>query len=178
LVEPTENDFYVPEFGEGDTLAEETYKGAVLAALGAYKSLREQGLLPSVARLVLPQATMLGLTAGINLRSLRDLAVLRRCHIFQGIWWNPLLDMMRQEVADKIDPALARIFDYQPCDLGPCLSKVEQFQRVNKQDPHDPCPRFFCKRPLGDRCVRKVGCEGCMRRFRERGELTERSLRK
>lgn len=142
-----------------------------------YKLLREDGVLPALARGVLPLHINLGLSCAINLRSLVQTAILRRCHILQGTYWNPLLDRMADELATKVDPRLKELFFLQPCDVnGQCISPVEQELRVEGKDPHVPCPRYMVIReqPKSDACCGHGGCLGCLKGAVNNGRAVER----
>jgi len=174
-------DYWMPSFEFVDTedvdLARERFRSMMLTAEEHYAELR-QFTLPSIARLVLPQAINLGLTCGINLRALTQTAIHRRCHIFQGTLWNPLLDLMCEQLTE-VDPMLKKIFQLQPCDLGNrCLSAVEQEQRVTRQDPHAVCPRYKeLVKSKGMRNCCDSGCEGCLKFAVKARAQVKRSVR-
>lgn len=138
---------------------------AMANAQKAYKTLRKSGILPSLARGVLPMHINLGLSACTNLRTLFNTVVMRRCHILQGTYWNPLLELMRKEMVDKVDPRCGEFFDLQPCDISDkCLSDIEQQLRYYGKDPHSVCPRWMeMERTHGrNNCCGK-GCVGCLK---------------
>ncbi len=180
LVEPrefyTQGDYYEPD--TMSVVQTDAYRTAMSNAQDAYNGLLDQGLLPAIARNVLPMSINLGLTAGINLRALTQTVILRRCHIFQGTFWNPLLEQMRHELVTKVDPALEAIFKLQPCDFGSCISTVEQEQRVRGEDPHKPCPRYIeLKKTDGKSNCCGDSCLGCLKNAEEKGFTVHRSLR-
>jgi thymidylate synthase ThyX len=137
---------------------------AMGAAQTTYKWFRQAGILPSLARGVLPMHVNLGLTVGMSLRTMFNTVVQRRCHILQGTYWNPLLEGMREEVK-KVDPRLSQIFDLQPCDIsGRCLSPIEEELRLAGKDPHAVCPRYKELKASDNisSCCGK-GCQGCLK---------------
>lgn len=144
----------------------------------AYGKLRDSGLLPSLARGVLPMHINLGLSVATNLRALFQVAVQRRCHILQGTYWNPLLDMMRDELVAKVDERFKSLFELQPCDvMGRCLSNIEQGLRMELKDPHATCPRWAeMQRTSGARNCCGNGCVGCLKHARTSGRKVERRI--
>jgi len=155
-------------------LCRDIERSSMKHAEDAYGDLREAGVLPSLARGVLPMHINLGLSVGMNLRSLFQVAVERRCHILQGTYWNPLLDQMSAALC-ALDERYARLFELQPCDIsGRCLSAIEQELRVKGKDPHAVCPRYLAMtaRPGATCCGR--GCKGCLKHAREHGVAVER----
>jgi hypothetical protein len=119
-------------------------KAAMQNAQAAYTALLNKGVLPSLARGVLPMHINLGLSAGCNLRSLFGLVVMRNCSILQGTYWKPLLASMCTELCQKVDLRFERIFRLKPCDINNrCQSTIEQELRVNGKDPHSPCSIYL-----------------------------------
>jgi hypothetical protein len=130
----------------------------------------------SLARNALPMGINLALAASCNLRSLFKTAVARRCHVLQGTFWNLLLDQMKAEVMEKVDPRIGRWFDLQPCDVaGRCTCLTEQQPRIAGDDQHAPCPRLI-QHHFDDRepCPRAEGCVGCLKWAREHGVSVSR----
>lgn len=108
-----------------------------------YRELLEQGVLPSLARGVLPLHINLSLTAASNLRTMFQTIVLRNCDILQGSYWHPLLKEMREELVNKVDFRFAELFKLKPCDVNNrCLSSIEQNLRMAGKDPHEVCPIY------------------------------------
>lgn len=150
---------------------------AMRSSQDSYRRLRDAGILPSLARGVLPQHVNLGLSVQMNLRSLFQTVVMRRCHILQGTYWNPLLESMKAELCSKVDPRFAAFFDLQPCDItGRCLSPIEEELRKAGQDPHAVCPRYeeLVRTDNKSSCCGS-GCKGCLKSAVENGAKVERS---
>ena len=150
--------FSIPNLREEERPIE---KEAMRDAQDKYNLLIQRGVLPSLARGVLPQHINLGLSVNCNLRSLFKVVVERRCHILQGTYWNPLLEMMKEEMVTKVNPLFGEIFNLQPCDVrGSCLSTIEQELRVSGADPHIVCPRYRSFKETGSFCCGQA-CLGC-----------------
>lgn len=150
---------------------------AMHRAQDSYRQMRDGGILPSLARGVLPQHINLGLSVQMNLRSLFQTVVMRRCHILQGTYWNPLLESMKSELCTKVDPRFAEFFNLQPCDItGRCLSPIEEELRKGGQDPHAVCSRYeeLVRTDNKSSCCGS-GCKGCLKSATERGATVERS---
>lgn len=123
-----------------------TEMSAMQNAQTSYIELMKQGVLPALARGVLPMHINLGLSASCNLRSLFKTVVQRNCSILQGTYWTPLLDEMEEELCSKIDSRFKKIFDLRPCDVhSHCQSKIEQELRIAGKDPHQPCGIYIKK---------------------------------
>lgn len=117
---------------------------AMFEAQKAYKDLLAQGVLPSLARGVLPMHINLGLTAGCSLRSMFQVIVLRNCDIMQGSYWKLLLKEMERELCTKVDKRFSKLFKLKPCMVcNKCLSDIEQKLRIAKKDPHSPCEIYL-----------------------------------
>jgi len=111
-----------------------------------YQELLELGVLPSLARGVLPMHINLGLTAGCNLRAMFQTIVLRNCNILQSTYWQPLLEQMEKELCKKVDERFSELFKLKPCNINKrCLSSIEQKLRIAGQDPHKPCKYYLAK---------------------------------
>ena len=152
---------------------------AMEASQASYRGLRKAGILPALARGVLPMHINLGMSVGTNLRSLFKMVVNRRCHILQGTYWNPLLESMKAELCSKVDPRLEAMFGLQPCDLtGRCLSPLEEEARKAGIDPHAVCPRYeeLTRTNNVSSCC-GGGCKGCLKHAVETGVQVERSNR-
>ncbi len=110
----------------------------------AYTRLLAQGVLPSLARGVLPMHINLGLTAGCSLRSMFQVIVQRNCDILQSTYWKPLLKEMERELCTKIDTRFSKFFKLKPCDINNrCQSDIEQNLRIQGKDPHEPCEIYL-----------------------------------
>lgn len=117
---------------------------AMADAQKSYKALLNEGVLPSLARGVLPMHINLGLTAGCSLRSMFQMIVLRNCDILQGTYWEPLLGQMELELCTKVDKRFSKIFKLKPCDINnKCLSDIEQKLRLHDKDPHEACQIYL-----------------------------------
>jgi len=110
----------------------------------SYINLLAEGVLPSLARGVLPMHINLGLIAGCNLRTMFQTIVLRNCDILQGSYWQLLLEEMKNELVTKVDYRLGLLFDLKPCSANnKCLSSIEQELRIQEKDPHEPCSIYL-----------------------------------
>lgn len=127
-------------------LTERIEHDAMVDAQTHYQDLLEQGVLPSLARGVLPIHINLGLTAGCNLRSLFQIIVLRNCDILQSTYWKPLLEEMEDELCTNVDKRFSKFFQLKPCDINNrCLSDIEQKLRLHNKDPHEVCSIYLKK---------------------------------
>jgi len=169
-----------PDYYEIPGLSKEEQELEVVAhkhALGYYEEMRLAGILPSLARGLLPMHTNLGLLAQCSLRSMFKVVVERRCHILQGTYWNPLLEEMKRELCEKVDPFFERLFCLQPCDISnKCLSPIEEELRAQGKDPHAVCPRYktLVVSENKESCCSQ-GCEGCLKYATENRIEVERS---
>lgn len=117
---------------------------AMVESQKAYTALLNEGILPSLARGVLPMHINLGLTAGCNLRSMFQVIVQRNCDILQGTYWKPFLGQMELELCTKVDKRFSKLFRLKPCDVNNrCQSTIEQKLRIAEKDPHKPCPIYL-----------------------------------
>lgn len=170
-------DFYEPPAGMNGVCSEveNIHREALQESQIKYNELLKTGVLPSIARGVLPMHKRLGLYACCSLRSLFKMVVVRRCNIFQMSYWHPLLEVMEQEVWEKLHPderedrSILDMFKWQPCDLtGKCLSGVEQRLRDCGLDPHSICPRWkTIEKTNGEKTCCHSGCEGCFRHLKD-----------
>ena len=168
--------FKIPQTDE-DSAVRNNEDIAMESAQDAYRSLRALDVLPSLARGVLPMHINLDLSVAMNLRTMFKLIVTRRCHILQGTYWNPLLEMMEKELM-AYDARYVELFNYQPCDINKrCLSDIEQELRQAGQDPHAVCPRWRALRiSNGTSTCCGNGCQGCLKHAVENNLDVERSI--
>lgn len=133
--------FRIPD---NQAMHNQTEYKAMIDAQYHYRDLLDEGVLPSLARGVLPMHINLGLTAGCNLRAMFQAIVLRNCDILQRTYWQPLLYEMENELCIKVDKRFAKLFSLKPCDINnKCLSDIEQKLRIAKKDPHKPCSIYL-----------------------------------
>lgn len=138
--------FHIPLDEPGDWATENIEKTIMEDIQIAYRDLLNDGVLPSLARGVLPMHINLGLTAGCNLRAMFQTIVLRNCDILQSTYWQPLLEQMQEELCTKVDQRFSELFKLKPCDVNSrCLSSVEQELRIIGKDPHEPCEHYLAK---------------------------------
>ncbi len=182
LYEPTrfaeEGDYFkIPKLTPKQRVQEDV---AMFNAQWSYQHFREQGVLPALARGVLPLHVNLALTATMNLRSLFQTVVLRRCHILQGTYWNLLLEEMKRELCEKVDARFHRLFELQPCDISKvCISPIEQELRAEGQDPHAVCPRYVeIKKTSGQSTCCGGACLGCLPAAVKAGVPVQRSIKR
>jgi hypothetical protein len=169
--------FHIPGLDADQKLVER--RAMAYAQLG-YREMRDAGIIHSLARGALPMHINLAMAVSTNLRSLFQTAMNRRCHVLQGTYWNPLLDQMKKEVVEKVDPRLGWIFDQQPCDIHKtCIAEIEEEPRAKGVDAHEVCPRYVAL--MGSEGVQTCcenGCEGCGKHARENGTKVVRHVDK
>jgi thymidylate synthase ThyX len=122
------------------------YHNALRNAQNAYLELVDLGVPIEDARAVLPLAMSHRISWALNLGSIRHILGKRSCWILQIGMWEPVLKGIASELAQKVHPCLAYLFD-PPCfkdgKWDGCKYLNDNKARVANTDPLHPCPLYL-----------------------------------